>query len=165
MHDIRPESGTAATPPPFRAPVATTPAPAVAKARVRLNYWRLLRLTFALQGLYYLVTGAWPLLARVAPLPALFSATNLGGGLAGTLIQALTALLGGVLFLVVARAKPDGLLVGLGLGAAAIFFLAELRFRTALHGLIYADMVLEATFFMALGLCYLFAIVGDRRRR
>lgn len=164
MQDIRPESGQA-TPPPFRPAAATAPIAAPAKARVRLNHWRLLRLVFVLQGLYYLVTGAWPLLVRVAPLPALFSATSLGGGFAGTLVQALTALLGVVLLLAVARSKPDGLLVGLGAGAAAIFFLTELRFRSALHGLVYADMVLEAVFFLALGLCYLSAIVGDRRRR
>ena len=163
MQDIRPESGQA-TPPPFRPTAATAPIPAPAKARARLNHWRLLRLVFALQGLYYLVTGAWPLLTRVAPLPALFSATSLGGGFAGTLVQALTALLGVVLLLAVIRSKPDGLLVGLGAGAAALFFLTELRFRTALHGLIYADMVLEVVFFLALGLFYLSAILGDRRK-
>ena len=165
MQDIRPEGGKAATPPPFRSTAATAPIPTATKARVTLNYWRLLRLTFVLQGLYYLVTGAWPLLARVAPLPTLFSATSLGGGFAGTLVQALTALLGGVLLLAVIRPKPDGLLVGLGLGAAAIFFLTELRFRAALHGLIYADLVLEALFALALAICYLAAILGDRRRR
>lgn len=163
MDEIRPESNRAATPPPFRSSATAATVPATAKAQ--LNYWRILRLVFAVQGLYYAVTGLWPLLARVAPIPALFSATNLGGGFAGTLVQALTALLGVVLLLTVTRPRPDGLLVGLGLGAAAAFFLTELRFRTALHGLIYADLAAEAIFFLVLGIGYLAAVIADRRRR
>lgn len=162
MDDIRPERGTTA-PPPFSASATAAPAPAT--VNVRLNYWRLLRLVFAVQGLYYAVTGLWPLLARVAPLPALFSATNLGSGFAGTIVQALTSLFGLVLLLTVTRSRPDGLLVGLGVGAAAAFFLTELHFRTALRGLIYADLVAEVVFVLALGICYLAAVIADRRRR
>lgn len=147
--DGTPRSGSAQATAPL--PVAT------------VDRWRLLRLVFAVQGLYYVVTGLWPLLARVSPLPPLFSATNLGGDFADTLIQALTLLVGAVLLLTVARPRPDGLLVGLGLGGALAFFLVELRFRTALRGLVYADLALEVVFFFAMLVIYLAALWKDRR--
>ena len=162
MDDVEPERGAAA-PLPFR--TSATAATAPPKARVQLNYWRILRLVFAIQGLYYAVTGLWPLLARVAPLPALYSVTALGGGFAGTAVQALTALLGVVLLLAVTRPRPDGLLVGLGVGAAAAFFLTELQFRAALPWPIYIDLVVEVLFFLVLGIGYLAALVAERRRR
>jgi hypothetical protein len=163
MREIGPERGEPNRPPPFPTQVATSIPPV--KAKATLNYWRLLRLVFALQGLYYSVAGLWPLLARVLPLPPLFSATNLGVDFSGTLGQALTALVGLVLLLSAARPRPDGLLVGLGAGAALAFFLTELRFRGALRGLIYADLALEVIFFLALSVLYLAAVIGDRRRR
>ena len=168
MDDLQPESGTrakASTPPPFRSSANATAETAPPKVRVQLNYWRILRLVFAIQGLYYAVTGLWPLLARVAPLPMLYSATGLGGGFAGTIVQAFTALLGIVLLLTVTRPRPDGLLVGLGVGSAAVFFLTELQFRTALAWPIYLDLVAESFFFLVLGLGYLVAVIADRRRR
>ncbi len=130
-----------------------------------VDRWRLLRLVFAMQGLYYTITGLWPLLAQALPLPRLFSATQLGTDFASTLVQALTILIGLLLLLTVTRRRPDGLLVGVGLGGALAFFLVELRFRTALHGLVYADLVFEALFFCAMLGVYLAALIHDRRTR
>lgn len=182
MRDIRPETDqppipaahTAATQrvamPRDGGPRDGTPRSGSAQATVPIpvatvDRWRLLRLVFALQGTYYVVTGLWPLLARALPLPRLFSATNLGTDFASTMIQALTLLVGGVLLLTVTRPRPDGLLVGLGLGGALAFFLTELRFRTALRGLVYADLVLEVLFFFALLTIYLAALWKDRRQK
>lgn len=173
MRDIRPETDQPPVSPPrtpidrparVRAATAVTEeVPITTTATV--DRWRVLRLVFAIQGLYYAITGLWPLLARVLPLPHLFSATRLGTDFASTQIHALVALLGLVLLATVARPRPDGYLVGLGAGAALAFFLTELRFRGVLSGWVYVDLVLEIVLLVALVVTYLAAIIHDRRRR
>ncbi len=137
----------------------------VAKPRGVLNYWRVLRLVLAVQGLYYLITGFWPLLARIVAIPALPSAMHLQRDFPSTMVQALVALIGLILFLAAFRRQPDLMLVGLGLGAAITFFATEVQYRTSLSGLIYIDLIVEALFFLVLAFLYLTARVADRRRR
>src|SRR4051794_38722751 len=95
-----------------------------------LDRWRLLRFVCGVQGLYYLITGLWPLLHRIAPIRALFTATNLTGANYPTeTLLALTTLIGLLLFLAAPRPRPDGFVVGLGAGTALAFFILEWRFR------------------------------------
>src|SRR5690349_175440 len=99
MRDIRPETDQPPVSPPrtpSERPARTRAATAVPEesaitTTATVDRWRVLRLVFAIQGLYYLVAGLWPLLARVLPLPHLFSATRLGTDFAGTQIHALVA--------------------------------------------------------------------------
>ena len=91
MRDIRPETDQPPVSPP-RTPVdrparsssATAQTVIPSTTTTTLDWWRLLRLIFVIQGLYYAITGLWPLLARVLPLPHLFSATSLGTNFNGT---------------------------------------------------------------------------------
>jgi hypothetical protein len=159
---MRPETGD---PPPPIARRGSAQSPAPVTVTTTLDRWRLLRLVFGLQGLYYAITGLWPLLARALPLPGLFSATTLTTDFASTLIHALTALIGLVLLLTVTRPRPDAPLVGLGAGAALAFFLVELRYRDVLRRAVYADLVLELLFLVAMLVIYLAALLHDRRRR
>lgn len=172
MRDIRPETDQPPVSPP-RTPVerparsssATAQTVIPSTTTMTLDWWRLLRLVFAIQGLYYMITGLWPLLARVLPLPQLFSATSLGTNFNGTLIQALSALLGLVFLTTVTRPRPDWLLVGLGAGSALVFFLTGLRFRSALGGRVFLDLIPELLLFVAMIVVYLAALISDRRRQ
>jgi len=173
MRDIQPETDQPPVSPPripsdrparVRAATAVTEEVPITTTTT-VDRWRVLRLVFAVQGLYYAITGLWPLLARILPLPHLFSATRLGTDFASTQIHALVALLGLVLLATVARPRPDGFLVGLGAGSALVFFLTELRFRSALSGWVYVDLVVEIVLLLAMLVVYLAAIIHDRRRK
>jgi hypothetical protein len=172
MRNIQPETDQPPVVPPrtpidrpMRASTATAQTVIPGTTTTSLDWWRLLRLVFVIQGLYYAITGLWPLLARVLPLPHLFSATSLGTNFEGTLIQALTAVLGLVLLATVTRPRPDGLLVGLGAGSSLAFFLTGWRFRSALGGRVFLDLVPEILLLVAMIVVYLAAIIHDRRRR
>ena len=145
-------------------PAETAPAEAITVTRT-LDRWRLLRLVCGLQGLYYLITGLWPILHRLVGLP-LYSATNQAGAdYATAMLPALTALIGAVLLLAAGRARPDGLLVGLGAATALAFGAGQLRFRHALHWPIYLDIAAEALFILGLLGIYAAARLAERRRR
>jgi hypothetical protein len=177
MRDIRPETDQPPASPP-RPPVDRPPADrpsrqSTATAQVAeqvtetrtIDWWRVLRLVFAIQGLYYAITGLWPLLARVLPLPHLFSATSLGTDFASTLILGLTSLLGLIFLATVTRRRPDGLLVCLGAGSALVFFLTGLLFREVLGGRVFLALIPELLFLVAMIFVYLAAIIRDRRQR
>lgn len=131
-----------------------------------LDPWRLLRFVCGLQGLYYLITGLWPLLHRFTPIRALFSATNLTGTTYPiTMLLALTALIGVLLIVAAIRPRPDGSMIGLGAGTALAFFVLEWRFRGSLRRAVYVDLVVELAFALALLVIFGAAALAERRRR
>ena len=131
-----------------------------------LDLWRLLRLVCGIQGGYYLVTGLWLLLDRFVALPGPWSVTNLTDRAFGTdVVVALTALIGLILLVSTARARPDGLFTGLGLGAALTFLVVGWRYRGGFSGWIYVELLVELFFVLALFGSFWAAVIADRRRR
>jgi hypothetical protein len=131
-----------------------------------IDLWRLLRFVCGVQGGYYLLTGLWLLVDRVVGLPGPWSVTRLTApGFGNEVVVALTALIGLVLLISAARARPDPLFTGLGFGTALTFFIVEWRYRGPFSNWIYLELFVELLFLLALFGSFWAAVIADRRRR
>jgi hypothetical protein len=129
-----------------------------------VDRWRLLRLVLGVTGLFYLVTGLWPLLTRVLPLHALFSATRLANNtFPSDAALGLTALIGVLLLLAALRTKPDSLIIGLGAASAVLYALLDVRWRPTLGWRVLPDLIAEIVIALVLIVLYAAARLYDRR--
>lgn len=126
-----------------------------------VDRWRLLRLILGTQGLYYVVTGLWPLLH-----PRSFT------WLMGTKVDqfqlsvtaALIVAIGATLVVAVFRSRPAASAVLLSVASALAFILVELRFRASLRAPYWLDFALETLFAGTAALVFLAASWQERHR-
>jgi hypothetical protein len=144
---------------------ATTDAIPYTETR-KVEFWRVLRLLCGLQGAYYLITGLWLLLDRFVAVPGPFSVLHLDTRTFDTdLIVALTALIGLIMAVSSARARPDGLFTGLGFGTAVAFVVVGWRYRSGFSNWLYLELFVEVVIALALFVSFWAAVIADRRRR
>ncbi len=127
-----------------------------------LDRWRLLRLVLGFQGLYYLLTGLWPLLHLRSFVWVFGEKRDL---FQLDVTSALIITIGAILLLAAARRpRPDGLLVSLGAASAVALALVELKHAGAIRPVVWIDFAVELHFAVALAVIYLTARWHERRR-
>jgi hypothetical protein len=130
-----------------------------------LDRWRLLRFLLGVQGLFYLLSGAWPfahlrsfswVLGGLTVAPGNVFQFDLAAGLIITV--------GVVLLLAALRARPDWLLVLLAVGANGCFIALDIRNRHTISAGYWADFAVAALLTLALLVVSLTTLLHERRR-
>lgn len=131
-----------------------------------LDRWRLLRFVLGVQGLFYLLSGAWPFVHLRSFSWVLGGLTVAPGNVYQfDLAAALIITVGVVLLLAALRPRPDWLLALLGVGANGCFIALDIRNWHRIGAGYWADFAVVALLTLALLLVSLLTVLHERRRR
>ncbi|MCL5958916.1 MAG: hypothetical protein M1358_06275 [Chloroflexi bacterium] len=124
-----------------------------------MSWSKVKRLTLQFQGIYYLVTGLWPVLHRasfvalVGPKPDVFQLQSTAG---------LIAVIGGIITAAARAREPGWLPLMLGLGSASALGSVEIAHLRRIRCIFVLELLVELSIIALLGLG---AIRGQRRKQ